>query len=191
MVQNKSEGLPHFREYADISKQKKVPESPPDETVEALLQLYNAGELARVVKEAQALTRQYPEAFIVWNLLGAAAAQMGILDQAVDAFEKVISIKPDYVDGYNNLGTALADQGELDRAIGLYKKIISIEPNYAEAFNNMGHAFHKKDMLEEAVCAYLKAIELQPSFAEAYNNIGNIYRKQGRLMMQFLHLQKR
>ena len=51
-----------------------TPQAAPQEVIDQLLALYNQGQLSAVVEQAQALTEQYPEAFIVWNILGAAAA---------------------------------------------------------------------------------------------------------------------
>ena len=45
-------------------------QSPPQETIDQLIALYNQGQLAAVVEQAQALTRQYPTAPVIWNFLG-------------------------------------------------------------------------------------------------------------------------
>ena len=44
------------------------------------------------------------------------------LDEAIEAYTKAISIKPDYADAYNNMGNALKDQDKLDEAIEAYKQ---------------------------------------------------------------------
>ena len=79
----------------------------PQEAVDQLVNLYNQGQFSAVVEQAQALTKQYPEAFIVWNILGASAAQIGMLDEAIEAYKKSISLKPDYAEAYSNMGVAL------------------------------------------------------------------------------------
>ena len=75
-------------------KQPTATQGPPQDTINQLLNLYNQGQLAVVVEQAKALTLQYPDAFVVWNILGAAAAQTGQIDQAINAFKRVIAIKP-------------------------------------------------------------------------------------------------
>ena len=42
---------------------------------------------------------------MIWNILGASAVQLGLSDQAIIAFKKVISIKPEYPDAYSNIGS--------------------------------------------------------------------------------------
>ena len=76
--------------------------------------------------------------------MGAAFTQLGQTDQAIIAFQKVVTIKPDYADVYNNMGLALNKKGELDAAITAYEKAISLKPNYAEAYNNMGVSLREK-----------------------------------------------
>ncbi|MDB3861713.1 tetratricopeptide repeat protein, partial [Paracoccaceae bacterium] len=74
----------------------------PQEQQKSLMNLYNQKKLREVFTEAQTLTKKYNKSLILWNLMGASAAQIGQLDEAVTSFQKAISIKPDYVDAYNN-----------------------------------------------------------------------------------------
>ena len=65
--------------------------------------------------------------------MGNALKDQGKLDEAIAAYNKALSIKPDYADAYNNMGNALQDQGKLDEAIAAYNKALSLKPDYAEA----------------------------------------------------------
>ena len=163
------------------SNQDNIMQSPPQETIDQLVNLYNQGQLSSVVEQAQAITDQYPEAIIVWNILGASTAQIGMMDEAVNAYKKAISLKPDYADAYSNMGVALKDQGKLDEAIQVYNKCISLKPDYAEAYSNMGVALQEQDKLDEAIEAYNKCISLKPDYADAYNNMGVTLQQQGKL----------
>ena len=62
----------------------------------------------------------------------------GKFDEAIEAYRKSISLKPDYAEAYNNMGITLKDQNKFEEAIEAYKKSISLKPNYYEAYNNMG-----------------------------------------------------
>ena len=107
------QGLASLKKY----KQNNIIQSPPQETVDQLVNLYNQGQIAAVVRKAEKLTEQYPEAILVWNILGAARAQIGELEEAIEAYKKTISLKPDYADAYSNMGVALRKQGKFDEAI--------------------------------------------------------------------------
>ena len=62
--------------------------------IDQLVGLYNQGQFSAVVEQAQVLTKQYPDTFIIWNILGVSAVQIDMRDQAIEAFKKVISLKP-------------------------------------------------------------------------------------------------
>jgi len=162
-------------------KQNNIIKIAPHETVNQLINLYNQGQHSAVVEQAQGLTAQYPETFLVWNILGASAFQIGMLDKAIEAYNKALSIKPDYAEAYNNIGVALKSQGMLDKAIEAYNEALLIIPDYAEAYNNMGIALKSQGMLDKAIEAYNKALLIIPDYAEAYNNMGNALKSQGKL----------
>ena len=54
--------------------------------------------------------------------------------EAIEAYKKAISIKPDYADAYNNLGNALRDQDRLDEAVEAYTKALSAQTEFADAY---------------------------------------------------------
>ena len=60
-------------------------QNPPQEIVNQLVNLFNQGQTAAVIRQAEHLTKEYPNAFIVWNILGASRAQIGMLDKAIEA----------------------------------------------------------------------------------------------------------
>ena len=106
--------------------------------------------------------------------MGAVFQDQGKLDEAIAAYKKVLSIKPDYPEAYNNMGAVFQDQGKLDEAIAAYKKVLSIKPDYPEAYNNMGAVFQDQGKLDEAITAYKKALLLKPDFAAAHRNLSDL-----------------
>ena len=152
-----------------VGKASKVQDAPKGE-LQSLMTLYNKGQLALVVEHAQVLTKQYPAAFAVWNLMGVSAAQIGQLDQAIFAFKRVLAIQPDNASGYNNMGNALKEQGKLEEAVEAYNKALAIKPDNASAYNNMGNALTEQGKLEEAIKAYNKALAIKPDYADAIEN---------------------
>ena len=158
-----------------------ITQSPPQEAVDQLVNLYNQGQIASVIEQAEVLTDQYPGAAVVWNILGASRAQVGKLDEAIDAYKKTISLKPGYADAYFNMGIVLKDQGKFEEAIQAYKKSITLKPDHAEAYCNMGDILHNQARPDEAIESHKKAISLKPDYADAYNNMGVALRSQGKL----------
>ena len=162
-------------------KQSRAEQSPPQETLNQLVNFCNQGRLAYAAEQAEALTKIYPDSFILWNMLGVVCAQIGRLDHAIFALQKVLTLKPDHFEAYNNLGSTFKEQGNLDEAIEAYNKALALNPDYAEAYYNMGVVLKEQGKLEEAVEAYNKALSLKPDSAGAYNNKGNALKDQGKL----------
>ena len=171
------QGLANLTEF----KQRAGTQNPPKEQIDQLINLYNNRQLGVVIEKAKALTLQYPDTFVFWNILGAAAAQTGQVNQAINAFKKVIEINPDYPDAYNNMGNALKDQGKFNEAIASFNKALSLKPDYAEAYNNLGNALQKQGKLEEAIAYFDKALSLKPNYVDTYNNMGNALKDQEKL----------
>ena len=151
------------------------------EQLNSLIKLYNQNRFQQVLNKGQKLTKRYTKNLTLWNLMGASAAQLGQLDNAVAAFKKAISIKPDYAEAHHNMGNALREQGKLDEATRFYKKAFSIKPDYAEAHLNIGNVFKDQGKIEEAIEAYKKALSIRHDYAEAFNNMGNALHVQGKV----------
>ncbi|MDB2501996.1 tetratricopeptide repeat protein [Paracoccaceae bacterium] len=161
------QGLAHFQ-------------NPSPKTLNQLTDLYNKGKLRELIKKLEVLIKTYPDAFVVWSMMGTASAQIGELEQALHAFRKVILLKPDYAEGHYNLGNALQLIGEKEEAIKEYYKVISLNSNYAQAYNNLGLIIQNQGKLEEAVEIYNKALAVKPNYAEVHNNKGVVFQNQGK-----------
>ena len=172
-----------LRELTALSRTQSINtlSSPPHEAVNQLNNLYNQGQAEKVIDKAQEILKQYPQAFKIWNILGAANKSLGCTDQASKAFQKAIQLNPLYADGFNNFGVTLADDGKLDEAAEAYKKALAINPRYADALNNLGNVLKDQGKIDEALKSYKKALAAKPNFTEVYNNIGNVLQDQGML----------
>ena len=60
----------------------------------------------------------------------------GKLEEAIEAYKKAISLKPDFTEAYNNMGVTFLNQAKLKEAIEVYNKALSIKPDYAEGYWN-------------------------------------------------------
>ena len=112
-------------------------QGPPQAVIDQLLSLYKQGQLEAVVAQATDLTVQFPKTIALWNMLGASAAQIGKLDQAINAFREIIVLNPNQASSHYNLGNALKDQGKLEEAIEAYAMALELKPDYEAAQNNL------------------------------------------------------
>ena len=129
----------------DIAKLKEIKNSkdisciqnPPSEVISELLRLYNKGQFLNVVEQAQLIIEQYPKGIDVWNILAVSAYKTKMMDKAIEAYEEVILLKPDFPAAYNNMAVVLLDIGQIDKAIEVCNKAISLKPNYVEAIRTL------------------------------------------------------
>ena len=98
--------------------------------------MYTHGDYQEVLTQTSKLLLEFPNSVILHNLNGAANKGLGKLVNAIEAYEKALSINPGYGDAYFNMGNTLKELGKLDDAVEAYKKALSIKPDYAEAYNN-------------------------------------------------------
>ena len=165
----------------DLKKYKnKNLENQPLDVINNLLNLYHQGKFIDVIKHARYISSKNSNAFEIWSIVGASAAQIGMLDEALKAFKEVITLKPDSAEAYSNLGNVLKDQGKLEDAVKVFEKAILLKPDFAEAFNNLGIVLHAQGHVDEAINSYKKATSLKPDYAEAYANLGLILKAQGK-----------
>jgi tetratricopeptide (TPR) repeat protein len=109
-----------------------------------------------------------------------------MINQAINEFEKVLSIDSDYIEAYLLLSLAL-QQGknpDLKKAMELLEKASKIEPNNADAHLNLGQIYNKLREGEKAKEEFSKVIELsnEPSvLLSAHLGLMAIYKKRGEL----------
>ena len=89
-------------------------------------------EPARAVNLLRGAIEKTPDNARFHFLLGAALVQMNLRDEAIRAYEKVVSLSPDWLDGYIRLGALLEAQGRDKDAIALYEKAGGLDSNDIE-----------------------------------------------------------
>ena len=169
-LQNK---IPHHRS-AHIKEQ-----MPPKDQINALVNLYKAGELLKTEQACRKLLLTYSESLIVFTILGAVLQGQGKLQEAVEIYDNAIQLKPDFPEAYCNRGIVLQKLGQIEKAVENYEKAIQLKPDYAEAYNSRGAALKDTGQLKQAVESCEKAIQLKPDYAEAYNNRGAAHQAMG------------
>jgi tetratricopeptide (TPR) repeat protein len=109
-----------------------------------------------------------------------ATAYLDIEDypSAVNAYDKAIQCREDYVDAYFNKGIALIHLKKHDLAIQAFKQAISLDSNFAEALILLGNSLKEVGRVDEAIDSYAKAESLTPENAGLLYNLGNAYKAQ-------------
>ena len=144
---------------------------PPQNQVQALINLLNQGRLQEATEQIHSLMQQFPSSSILHNIRGAAFKQLGRLDASIEAYQQALTIDPNNAEAYNNMGLTLKSQGRLEEAIKFFNKALAINPNFDKAYNNIGLTLLDQGKLEEAIKCYKKAISINTDFSDAFWNL--------------------
>jgi Tfp pilus assembly protein PilF len=96
-------------------------------------------EIARdFMKRATQCTGATPEMF---NNLGSVLLSLDEKEQAGEAFEQAIAMKPDYADALNNLGIVHRNARRIEKAIEYLRRAVELNPNHSHAKANLRAAY--------------------------------------------------
>lgn len=97
------------------------------------------------------------------------------MDNALLAFEKAVTIKPDFVSAANSLGNVLREMGRFEPAAEAYLRAVELEPKRADIHCNCGYVQMKLGEYENAHHSLEKALELDPGLVDAHFTLGQLY----------------
>ncbi|CAD8045608.1 unnamed protein product [Paramecium primaurelia] len=81
--------------------------------------------------------------------------------EAIECYDKAISINPKNDLAWSNKGWALNSLNKYQEAIECYDKAISFNPKYDFAWNNKGYALHKLQKYYDAISCYDQALSFR------------------------------
>lgn len=114
-----------------------------------------------------------PNHHLFWARMGEAYDLAGRNDEAINAYQQAITLKPDNASYYNNLGNVLARAGKIDDARTAYTKSAELDPpNAGFAWRNFGISLYTAGRMPEAVEPLKKATEIDPKSAQAWYLLG-------------------
>lgn len=117
-------------------------------------------------------TRFLGEAFF---LMGDGFQKQRKYSEAIDAYQKAISAKPDLYDAYEQLADAYRNENRYKDAIDILRKALRVFPNDGPIYTNLGWYYSLADRFEEAVDASKAGTTLLPNESAAYTNLCRAY----------------
>jgi tetratricopeptide (TPR) repeat protein len=142
-------------------------------------ELGNRWKAAAQFRASTQLDANYPEPYKALGDLFLAAPRR-LFDQAVEAYDKAIQLRPFYGDAWVGLGEAKAAKGDVDGAIKAYTQALAYNPINPRVHMSLGKIYYsEKGLYYESVNAYKKAIELDPTAVEARMGLGEVYEDKG------------
>jgi tetratricopeptide (TPR) repeat protein len=79
--------------------------------------------------------------------------------EALEIFDKVLSMNSQLPEAWNNKGVALFNLGRMSEALDAYDKALALDPQYLEALRNKGFVLKRAGRLEEALICYNAVLE--------------------------------
>ena len=100
-----------------------------------------------------------------YYLLGMVYQEQEIIPKAVETYEKLLIISPDYKEAHYNLGYInLVFIHDFATAVKYFNQAIALDPNYTDAYFNRGYSYELAGDLVNARKDYLKALEITPNY---------------------------
>ena len=122
-----------------------------------------------------------------------AHAGAGRLQQAVDAFDRLLRLKPEHADALNDRGNALDLLRRRAEALDSYERALRIRPDHIHALNGRANMLQAFGRLDEALDGYAAAIAIDARYVHAWNGRGNTLLALGRhrdALADYLHAQQ-
>jgi tetratricopeptide (TPR) repeat protein len=101
------------------------------------------------------------------------------VEDAVDAYRKVLDLNPDAAGALVNLGTIYYRLRKFDDAEKYYRQAIQADPGYPLAEFNLGNLYDEQGRLPEALEHYRRALALNPNYADAHFNLALLCERLG------------
>ncbi|MBI2505380.1 MAG: tetratricopeptide repeat protein [Candidatus Latescibacteria bacterium] len=144
----------------------------------ALFQFYwPAGE----AEAREKMVQLFPELPDAHNNLGVLLARQGNLAEAMDEYQRALSLDPRTYEAHKNAGVLYAQQGDLEAAHRHYQQAIELKPRYVEALNAQGLVLMERGQLDSAEARFREAVA-EFEYAPAYNNLGGACMQQGKYL---------
>lgn len=110
-----------------------------------------------------------------WNNYGIALLNQQQYSQAIQAFQQVVKLRPEYPDAYTNVALANFRNENYDAAMESLNKALELAPGDARAVFYRASIQRQKGNLEEAEALFLSVLKKYPRMRDAHRELGYTY----------------
>jgi tetratricopeptide (TPR) repeat protein len=122
--------------------------------------------------DARRINTNYAEA---WSGLGDVCESRNNSREALENYERALSLKPDLLYTLLNAGRCADKLSLASKSEAFYRQAMQADPQSPEAANGLGLALAKQGQPQAASQLFQKAITLKRDYADAINNLGVLY----------------
>ncbi|MDH4418745.1 MULTISPECIES: tetratricopeptide repeat protein [unclassified Acidovorax] len=149
--------------------------------VQALLHLYQQGDLENARFKAEALTKKFPKHALGWSILGAIFRARREHGDALPHLKKAAEINPGDASAHFNLANTLRDLGRPEEASRHYHRALKLKPDLPHGFFHLGNMQQDMGQMTMAERSFRKALEFTPNHIESLSNLACLLQDCGRL----------
>jgi tetratricopeptide (TPR) repeat protein len=99
------------------------------------------------------------------------------LQESLLEFDKLLSLKPDYVVAHSERAYVLAELEQYEAALASVDKALDLDRRCVDAYLNKGNICGAMKRRDQALAAYDKALSIRPDVANAWLGRGNVLRE--------------
>jgi tetratricopeptide (TPR) repeat protein len=123
----------------------------------------------------KAATETEPNKPEAYYLLGLTYQEQGMLTEAVNTYNQLLAIAPDFKEAYYNLGYInLVYTQDFEMARQYFTKAIELDPAYIDAIFNRGYSYELLGDVQAARKDYRKTLELLPNYERSIEGLNRL-----------------
>ena len=138
--------------HAEIDRLLKALRAAPDETAASMLE----------TRIRSLWTQDASPAALLLLARGEREMQANDFDDAVEDFDAVVTLEPDFAEGYNHLAAARAATGDYAGAIRAIEETLKHDPEHFSALQGLSHIAEQQGNWRGALKAWQRALDIDP-----------------------------
>ena len=109
-------------------------------------------------------------------------------EEAIEAYERALELRPDVLEAWINLGRLHAESGDAQEAEICFRRALTIDPTDSTTIYNLGVVSQDGGKDNDAIRYYEHALRIDPALAEAHYNLATIYDRNGNTTSAIRHI---
>ena len=136
---------------------------------------YLAGDYANALSLMKLIQERFPKSELFYLLLGMTLAECGFTDDAIQAYQQSIKLKPDFDASWEGLAVAYQKQQRYEEAVAAIRQAIKINPTKPNFWDDLGAFYGDRKKFDDAISAFRQAAKLDPNDFDSCYGLGREY----------------
>jgi tetratricopeptide (TPR) repeat protein len=101
------------------------------------------------------------------------------IPEAIEMYERVVNLAPDWIEAHINLGVAYYQTGRISDACAAFRAAVELDPLNGISRYNLGCTLEELGAIDEAIEHLRRAARAMPAHADVHFNLALAYEKNG------------